>query len=227
MLKVKFLNDSDGSSTLISHLNTLKNATSNPENIFRGNINTNNNVNDLFNTREELLASVSHLPSSVIENLREIFSGLSQQNNGLIDNQEISFKSNRIKITEGEFHEFFREDILNENGNLGLIKTLQTFDCGCNYDSKEIGGVCSFNHFVCKSHLRWCDRGNHPSCSLDSVIITKKDKTKKDNEDESIDIRYCCVYHYGLMYLRTWPGLKFQVARRFFSKHKHQTNLDF
>jgi hypothetical protein len=209
---ITFLNDSDASSTLNTYLNTLKNANRTSENIFSGSTNSDNSATN----HEESLAFLSQIPRERLEELRALLSGqVSNQTNCLDTNQEIAFKQSRIKINDnGEYFNAFLSEIIEDNRDrTGERRTYSVWDCGCSMKHNKLGGVCDFGHTVCSKHLRWCHRGQHRACVLDSVKLR--------------DGSYACLMHSGLMYLRTYPALKLQVLKRFFSRiqYKRETNI--
>ena len=90
-----------------------------------------------------------------------------------------------------EIAENQRTEIIENNGKLGRISELKVWDCGHSQTSNPIGGICSFGHVVCKYCLRWCDRGRHPCCVLDSKLLWSGKRA--------------CDYHRGLNILIKKP----------------------
>lgn len=106
--------------------------------------------------------------------MKEILSGQeSDQDTGMQNISEVGFDSSRTVINDGEQPLYFereRTTVFDDNGRLGRINESRVWDCG---HSSEIpmGGIDSFGHVVCIHCLRWCDRGKHPCCVLDSKLL--------------------------------------------------------
>ena len=108
------------------------------------------------------------------------------QNADINNISEIGFDIRRTVVTEGINPSYFenqRTEIVENNGRLGRISDVKVWDCGHSYDY-PFGGIDSFGHTVCKYCLRWCDRGRHPCCVLDSKLLWNGKRA--------------CDYHRGL-----------------------------
>lgn len=109
------------------------------------------------------------------------------QDTGTGDMSEIGFDVTRTIVTEGNEPSYFenqRTEIIENNGRLGRISELKVWDCGHSQAANPIGGVDSFGHTVCKYCIRWCDRGRHSCCVLDSKLLWSGKRA--------------CDYHRGL-----------------------------
>ena len=68
--------------------------------------------------------------------------------------------------------ELIATGLIEENGEVGRIKSFNVLDCGHSQLLYRQGGVDSFGHVVCEHCIRWCDRGSHPCCVLDSKLLS-------------------------------------------------------
>jgi len=138
-------------------------------------------------TREEILMLLSRMQPQDIDLMRSILLGEeSGKDTGMGDVSEIGFDITRTVVTEGEEPSYFvnkRTDIIEDSGRLGRIKELKVWDCG-HSQYYPFGGIDSFGHTVCKHCIRWCDRGQHTCCVLDSKLLRSGKRA--------------CDYHRGL-----------------------------
>ncbi len=121
--------------------------------------------------RDKLLAILSCLKPEDVEQLKQILAAPAQSAEAGSDGV-VGFDSTRTRITENQHFEIQRTEIIEENGEIGRIKSFNVLDCGHSQLLCRQGGVDSFGHVVCEHCLRWCDRGNHPCCVLDSKLLS-------------------------------------------------------
>jgi len=124
-------------------------------------------------TREQLLALLSRMNPEDVETIRQILSeqGLEQENDPA-EAQEIGLDVARTVITDQDFFENMRTEIFEQpDGRIARIRDMRVWDCGHSQFHNQFGGIDAFGHVVCKHCLRWCDRGKHPCCVLDSVVF--------------------------------------------------------
>ena len=95
-------------------------------------------------TREELLSILSRMSSQDIETIRDILSdpGLGPDTGG-VDTQEIGIDTTRTIITENEYFENAKIEIIEKDGRLERIKNYRVWDCGHSQLQYPFGGIDS------------------------------------------------------------------------------------
>jgi hypothetical protein len=124
-------------------------------------------------TRAQMMALLSRMNPDDVEMIRQIlFEQDLEQDAGMAEIQEIGFDIARTRITNREHFENTRTEIFQQpDGRIARIQDVNVWDCGHSQFHNEFGGIDAFGHVVCKNCLRWCDRGKHPCCVLDSVVF--------------------------------------------------------
>lgn len=146
--------------------------------------------------REQIMALLSRMTRADVEMLLQMLSEQdTEQDAGMAEAQEIGLDVARTRITGHEYFENTRTEIYQQpDGRIARIRDVNVWDCGHSQVHNEIGGIDAFGHVVCKNCLRWCDRGNHPCCVLDSVVFQSGERA--------------CNEHRGLLWFFHKPKFK-------------------
>lgn len=124
--------------------------------------------------RDELLAILSQLDPNIIRaiasgeiSIEELLEGLNSDQ----DNQT-GFDITRTMISQDNFFENNKIEIIDNNGQLGIIRSESVWHCGHSQKTYPLGGIDSFGHVVCTQCIRYCDRGRHLCCVMDSKVLS-------------------------------------------------------
>jgi len=124
--------------------------------------------------RDELLAMLSQLDPEITNAISSGQLSIEDLLNSLNSEQEnqVGFEVQRTKIAEGIYFEHNKIEVIERNGQIAKISSNSVWDCGHSQETHEFGGIDSFGHVVCIQCLRWCHRGKHPCCVLESREIS-------------------------------------------------------
>lgn len=125
-------------------------------------------------SRDELLEILSHLNPDIA---RAIMSGEMSIENFFGENNPeeetlIGYDISRTMINNDKYFENSKTEIVDRNGQLGTIRSETVWDCGHSQKAYNFGGIDSFGHVVCEQCIRFCDRGRHLCCIMDSKILS-------------------------------------------------------
>ena len=124
-------------------------------------------------TRDELLALLSRVDPRIAD---AVLSGQIPLEEFLrqytsTENSLLGFDITRTQISDNQYFEHNRTEIVDEQGQLGTIRNYNVWHCGHNQKTHELGGIDSFGHVVCIMCMRFCDIGRHPCCVMDSSVL--------------------------------------------------------
>ena len=124
--------------------------------------------------RDELLAILSQLDPEVQRaissgqiSIEEVL-GMLNINQGNL----LGFDINRMVISEDNYFENNKVEIVDNSGQIGTIRSESVWHCGHSQRAYPLGGIDSFGHVVCAQCIRFCDRGRHLCCVMDSKILS-------------------------------------------------------
>ncbi|OVE79135.1 hypothetical protein BVY01_03430 [bacterium I07] len=145
--------------------------------------------------KEQLLAFLSRMSPRDVEMLRQVlFDQPSETETESANPEEIGSDIIRTQITDDEFFENERTDVTETDGSIARVHNRNVWDCGHSQGHYPFGGIDAFGHVVCAHCLRWCDRGHHPCCVLDSKLLRNGKRA--------------CIAHRGLLRFFTRPTFK-------------------
>ena len=123
-------------------------------------------------TQDELIAFLSQANPEIVNAILsgEIPLDVVLQQLGDGNNELLGFDISRIQITENQYFDNSRTEIIDEQGRIGKIHTLKVWDCGHSQMHYEFGGIDSFGKVLCVNCLSACDVGRHP-CSIWDIKI--------------------------------------------------------
>jgi hypothetical protein len=124
--------------------------------------------------RDELLSILSQLDPRVARAINSGQLSIEELLAGLNSNQDdlMSFDIARTMISKDNYFENSRVDITDNNGQLGTVRSESVWHCGHSQKAYPLGGIDSFGHVVCTQCIRYCDRGRHLCCVMDSKFLS-------------------------------------------------------
>ena len=124
--------------------------------------------------RDEILALLSQADPRVAEAVLSGKIPLEEFLRQAAPNQEnfVGFDITRIRITDGKYFDHSKIEIIEDNGQLGTLRTESVWDCGHSQKNYGLGGIDSFGHVVCEACIRFCDRGKHLCCVNESKVLS-------------------------------------------------------
>ncbi len=123
--------------------------------------------------REKILEILSQLHPDIVNAISSGEISLEEILGGSISNQDnqLGFEIAQTMISKNKYFVHSRVDIVDKDGQLGTVRSENVWHCGHSQKTYELGGVDSFGHVVCTQCIRYCDRGRHLCCVMDSKIL--------------------------------------------------------